>query len=102
MADSVRVHLRAKALDDDVDEVILKIFCNSRDEGDSNGGAEQERYPFQELFSGVFLIFGRISVDDVAEDERIEQREYLVRCGQRERETDQFPVVPQVAVEDVH
>jgi hypothetical protein len=38
----------------------------------------------------------------VPEDQRIEQREYLVRRGQEERQENQRPVVAQVGEEQIH
>ena len=56
----------------------------------------------EEFAGGIFLEAGRVLVDDVAEDQRIEQREDLVDGRQDERQRDQRSVLPEVGVEDLH
>ena len=44
----------------------------------------------------------RVLVDDVAEDQRVEQREDLVDRGEHERRRDETAVMAQVAVQELH
>ena len=83
VADAVGVELRAEPLRDDVDVVVLEVLGHARDERDADRRAEQQADAPEELAGRVFLEPGRVLVDDVAEDQRIEQREDLVDGRQR-------------------
>ena len=63
---------------------------------------EQQADAAEELAGRVLLEPGRVLVDDVAEDQRIEQREDLVDGRQHERQGDQAPVAAQIGVEELH
>ena len=102
MADPVRVDLGAQTLRDDVDEVVLEILRDARDEGDPHRRAEQQAHAPEELGGGVLLELRRVRIDDVAEDQRIEEREDLVDRRQHERERDQRPVTFQIREEQLH
>ena len=102
VANPVRIQLRAEPLRNHVDVVILEVLRDARDERDPYGGAEQKADAFEELAGRIFLEPGRVLVDDVPEDERIEQREDLVDGGQHERERHEPRVIPQVSVEEFH
>ena len=100
--DAVRVELRAEPLRDDVDEVVLEVLRDARDERHADRRAEQQADAAEELAGRVLLEPGGVLVDDVAEDQRIEQREDLVDRRQHKRQRDQAAVVPEVAVEQLH
>ncbi len=100
--DAVGVQLRAEPLRDDVDVVILKVLRDARHERDANRCAQQQADASEELTGRIFLEPGRVLVDDMTEDERVEQREHLVDRGEREGERDQAPVVPEIRVEEFH
>jgi hypothetical protein len=102
MPDPIRVQLRPEALRDDVDEVVLEVLGDARDEGHAHGRAEEQRHATEELGGRVLLKLRRVLVDDVAEDQRIEQRKDLVDRRERERECHQAPVLLQVAEEEPH
>ena len=72
VADAVRVELRAQALCDQVDVVVLKILGDARDERHANRGAEQQRHAAEELAGRVLRKPRRVIVDDVSENQRIE------------------------------
>ena len=91
VADPVRVELGPQALRDHADEVVLEVL-----------GQEQEPGAAQERPRGVLAEAHRVAVDDVAEDERIEQREDLVHRGQDQGQRDEPPVLPQVGPEQLH
>ena len=96
MPDAVRVHLGADALDDDVDVVVLEILGDARHERDSHRHQQQSTGTFDERRRLVLAEAGRVVVDDVAKDERIEEREHLIRRRQHEREENQRPVFVEV------
>src|SRR6185503_3046454 len=102
MPDAIRVQLRAEALGDEADDVVLEVLGYARDEGDADRRAEQQAHATEKFAGGIFLEPGRVLVDDVAEDQRIEQREDLVDGRQDERQRDQRSVVPEVGIEDPH
>jgi len=100
--DAVRVDLRAEPLRDDVDEVILEILGNPRDERHAHGREQQEADAAEELSCGVLRESGRIPVDDVTEDQGIQEREDLVDRGKDESERNQRPVAFKVRGKDLH
>src|SRR6185503_10518520 len=83
-------------------DVVLEVLGDARDEGDADRRAEQQAHATEEFAGGIFLEPGRVLVDDVAEDQRIEQRKDLVDGRQDERQRDQRSVVPEVGIEDPH
>ena len=82
MPDAVRVDLRAEPLRDDVDEVVLEVLRDTRDERHADGGQQQDADASKELARGVFLVARRVLIDDVSKDQRVEQREDLVDGGE--------------------
>src|SRR3989442_1196597 len=98
MPDAVRVQLRAETLRDDVDEIVLEVLRDARDERHSDRRPEEKADAPEELAGRVFLEAGGVSVDDVTQDERIEQRKDLVDRGERERHRHQTPVSAQIPV----
>src|SRR5687768_5582041 len=102
MPDAVRVELRPQALGDEADDVVLEVLGHPRDEGDAHRRTEQQAHAAEEFAGRIFLEAGGILIDDVAEDQRIEQREHLVDGRQDKRQRDQRSVVPEVRIEDLH
>ena len=102
VADAVGVDPRADLLGDQVDVVVLKVLGDAGDEGHADRRAQQERYAANELPDRVVVEARGVGIDDVAEDQRIEQREDLVDGRQHERGGNQLPVVPQIAVKSGH
>jgi len=51
-------------LRDDVDEIVLDVLRDARDERDADGRAEQQADAAEELAGRVFLEPGRVLVDD--------------------------------------
>ena len=100
--DAVRVEPRPEALGDDVDEVVLEVLGDARDERDADRGGQQQADAAEELAGAVLREPRRVFVDDVAEDQRVEQREDLVDGGQDERKPNQPPIVGQVRGEQLH
>ena len=100
--DAVGIDARADLLGDQVDEVVLEILGDARDERDAHGRRQQHADAADELRAGVFAVSGGVGVDDVAEDQRVEQREHLIDGRQHERRGDQLPVIPQISVENAH
>ncbi len=89
-------------LGDDVDEIILEVLRDARDECHSHGRGKQEADTTEELRMCIVPVPGRVLVNDVPEDQRIEEGEYLVYCRQDECEENKFPIAAEVAVEDSH
>jgi hypothetical protein len=102
VADAVRVEVGPQALGDDVDEVILKVLGHPRDERDAHRRGEQQAHPAEELLGGVLAVAGRVLVDDMTEDQRVEEREDLVDRRQEEGEEHEAPVAAQVRIEESH
>ena len=102
MADAVGIDLRADSLCDDVDVIVLKVLRDTRDEGDANGRRQQQADAPEELGGRVFLEPGRVLVDHVPEDQRVEQREGLIDRGEDERQRHEPPVAFQVPVQKLH
>ena len=102
MADAVGVDLGPQPLGDHVDEVVLEVLGHPRDEGHAHRRPQQQAHPAEELAGRVLRVARRVLVDDVAEDQRVEQREDLVDRGQHEGQRDQAPVPAQVRVEQPH
>ncbi len=102
MPDAVRVHLRAHALDDDVDVVVLEVLGDARHEGDAHRHQQQRSGALDERRRLVFAKARRVIVDYVPEDERVQQREDLVGCRQHERQKNQPAVFAQVRGEQIH
>ena len=102
MPDAVRVELCSEALRDDVDVVVLEVLGHTRHECDADGGAEQKADALEEFDRRIFLEPGRVLIDDMAEDQRIEQRERLVDRRQRERHGDEPPVAAQIGEQELH
>jgi len=48
------------------------------------------------------MIFGRISINDVAENQRVKQRENLVRGRQKKSNHNQIPMLFRIAKEKIH
>jgi hypothetical protein len=72
VADAIRIHLGPKPLCDDVDEVILEILGDAGNEGDAHCQEKQLARAGDELSRRIVAEAGRVIVDDVAEDQRIE------------------------------
>ena len=68
MADAVGVELRAQALRDDVDEVVLEVLGHARDERHADRGCQQQAHAAEELARRVLLELRGVVVDDVPED----------------------------------
>ena len=51
---------------------------------------------------GVLVVLGGVVVDDVAEDQRVEEREDLIDRREDERERDERPIAAQIAGEKRH
>src|SRR5678816_1401202 len=102
MMNAVRVHLRAKALRDHIDEIVLEILRDARDERYANGGTEQKRHASDEFTGRVILVSSRIRIDDVPENQRIKEGKDLVDRRQNEREGHQCPVFLEITVQNIH
>ena len=102
VADAVRVQPGAQPLGGDVDEVVLEVLRHARHECHTHRGGQEHAHPAEELAGGVLLEAGRVLVDDVPEDQRVEQGEDLVDGGEHQREQDEPPVVFQVASQELH
>jgi len=102
MADAVRVELGPETLRDDVDEIVLEVLGDSRDERDTDGSAEEQADTAKELPGGELLEFRRVLVDDVPEYQRIEQREDLIDGRKNQRESHQAPIAAKIGQEQYH
>src|SRR6266576_6153743 len=102
MADAVGVELCTQLLRDEADVVILEVLRHARDERHTHGSAQQEADTANELSSRVLLKPCGVLVDDVAKNQRIEEREDLIDRRQDERKGDQTPVVAQIGIQQFH
>ena len=92
--DAVGVDLRAEALADHVDEVVLEVLRHAGDERDPHRRAEQQAHTAEELSRRALLELRRVLVDDVAEDQRIDERKiWLIAASTRASATSgQYPL----------
>ena len=93
MPEPVGVNLGAEPLRNRVDKIILEILCNARDQGDSHGGKQEKAYPAKETSRRILLEPGYVTVDDIPENQRIEERKHLVDGGQKQCERQQTAVL---------
>ena len=90
MADSIGIDARADLLRDEVDEVVLEILGDAGDKRDADRHSQQDADAADELGARVLGVAGCVRVDNVAEDQRIEQREDLVDRRQNQSATTNF------------
>ena len=102
MADAVGVELGAQALRDHVHAVVLEGLGDPRHEGAPHREQEQEGDAAHELAGRVLVEAGRVAVDEVAEDERVEEREHLVHGGEEEGCGDEAARAAEVGEEEAH
>src|SRR6185503_7778595 len=86
--DPVRVELRAQPLRDHVDEVVLEVLRDPGHQSDPNSSAEKQGHADEELPVRVMVVFGRVIVDYVPENQRIQQRKNLVDRGYTQGQKD--------------
>src|SRR6266576_326178 len=89
-------------LDDGVDVVILEILGDARYECHAHCHQQQRAGAFDERRGLVLAEPRRVIVDYVTEDERVEEREDLIRRRQHQRQQDQPAVFTEVGIEDGH
>src|SRR5688572_17952455 len=99
MPNSVRVQPRPDTLGNDVEEIVLKVLGDARHECRPDHQAKKLRYADEKgpMIGSELLWLRRIVADDVAEDRRVEQRECLVDCRERQRQKYEVPVGAQIA-----
>ena len=62
MSNPVRVELGTEALGDDVDEVVLEVLGDARDEGDADRGSQEQAYATKELPICVVVVLRGVVV----------------------------------------
>lgn len=102
MFDAFGIEAGAGPLRDDIYEVILKIFSNARNKCYPDRCCQQPADAAYELRRCVFIESCCVSVNDVAENQRVEKRKYLVYGGKQERNQHQPPVFLQVSEKQGH
>src|SRR5437773_4771031 len=78
MSNAIGVDACANLLRDYIDEIILEILGDARDQSHANRRSEQQSYTLNELRARILAIASRVGVDDVPENERIQQRKNLI------------------------
>ncbi len=101
MTDAIRIDGGAHPLSDHIDEVVLEILGHPRYEGDAHRGCEEGQHPAEEGSSIQFRVLGRVLVDHMTEDQRVEQGEDLVDGREQQRESHGSPMGLQVRPENV-
>src|SRR5205823_4215469 len=96
------VHFRSQPLDDYIRKIVLEVLGHARYECHTDRGQQQQASPADELSLGVLVILGGVSIDDVAENDRVKQRKNLISRGQEKRNNKEFPVLRGVSVEKFH
>ena len=99
---AVGIDVRAEALGDRVQIVILEILRDARDESRADREQEQEADALEELRERVAVEFRREIIDDMLEDERIEQRERLIDRREQDDDGAELPVFPEIREKKVH
>jgi hypothetical protein len=100
--DAALVELRAGALRDHVDAVVLKVLRDARHERDADVRKQQQEHAAHEHIARQLIRFHGVAVDDQAEDLRIEKREDLIDRREHERRQDQSLVAEEVRVKKTH
>src|SRR5260370_35266872 len=70
MSNAIGVDACANLLRDYIDEIILEILGDARDQSHANRRSEQQSYTSNELRARILAIPSRGGVDDVPESER--------------------------------
>src|SRR5207247_2882249 len=78
MSNAIGVDACANLLRDYIDEIILEILGDARDQSHDNRRSEQQSYTLNELRARMLAIASRVGVDDVPENERMQQRKHLI------------------------
>src|SRR5438309_8387157 len=102
MSNAIGVDACANLLRDYIDEIILEILGGARDQSHANRRSEQQSYTSNELRARILAIASRVGVDDVPENERIQQRKYLIDRGQDEGDYSKLPEILKVSVKSSH
>ncbi len=102
MSNAIGVDACANFLRDYIDEIILKILGDARDQSHANRRTEQQAYTSNELRARILAIACRVGVDDVPENERIQQRKNLIDRRQDKSDDSKPPQILKVPVESSH
>ena len=102
VGDAPLVQLRADALGDDVDEVVLEVLGDARDERDADVGQEEQQHAAHEDVRRDVPDLHRVPVDDQPEHLRVEEGEDLVDGGQQQRAEKEPFVAGEVVEEEMH
>src|ERR1700686_472577 len=102
MSNAIGVDACANLLRDYIDEIILEILGDARDQSHANRRSEQESYTSNELRARILAIASRVGVDDVPENERIQQRKNLIDRRQDKSDGSKLPQILKVPVESSH
>src|SRR5258708_36986272 len=102
MSTAIGVDACANFLRDYIDEIILEILGDARDQSHANRRSEQQSYTSNELRARILAIASRVGVDDVPEDERIQQRKNLIDRRQDKSDGSKLPQILKVPVESIH
>src|SRR5262245_13720224 len=102
MPQAIAVDLGAHSLNNDIDEVVLKILCHPGYKSNADGCSQQQADAFEELRGCVFLIASGVLIDDMTENEWIQKGENLVDGCQEQRQCHQLPILSQVGEKQFH
>src|SRR5439155_18560070 len=89
-------------LRDDIDEIILEILGDARDQSHANRRSEQQSYTSNGLRARILAIASRVGVADVPENERIQQRKNMIDRRQDKSDDSELPEILKVPVESSH
>src|SRR5947208_14561462 len=102
MSNAIGVDACANLLRDYVDEILLELLGDARDQSHANRRSEQQSYTSNELRARILAIASRVGVDDVPENERIQQRKKMIARRQDKSDDSELPQILKVPVENSH
>ena len=102
VANAVGIDLRADPLRDDVGEIILEIFGNTRNKSDADGSAKKHRHTPVKRIGWNRVSFGSVILDEDTHDDRVQHREESIDCCQYHRQRNHSLVAFQIGKKKFH
>src|SRR5438094_7553585 len=102
MPDGIGINLSTQPFCNDVDVLVLAIFCHAGNERDPNRGCEQQADASKELSRCVVAVSSGVVIDNVAEDDGIQEGKDLVDRRQHQDQYNEKPVLSEVSEKNSH
>src|SRR6266705_2738199 len=102
MPDAIGINLSTEALCNDVDVVVLEIFCHAGNERDANRGCEQQADASKEFSRCVVAVSSDVVIDNVAKDDGIQEGKDLVDRREHQDQYNEKPILSEVSEKNSH